>query len=66
MGDVEVREMRASEIEEGDLMTEFGMDTVRVAKVDWHGDTVLITTTAGGETALDRDEVVLVERGELT
>jgi hypothetical protein len=52
-------DIRASELEEGMRYREYGMDdAVTIKVIDWHGDTVLITSTDGMELTLDRDTVV--------
>lgn len=56
------REERASEIQPGDVVAEYGMDAVKVAeRQDW-GDRVLIRTADGTELSYDCDEVVRIER----
>ena len=52
-------EIRASELHDGSIFREYGMDDVhKVAEIDWHGDTLLVTTESGDEVSLDRDTVV--------
>lgn len=54
-------DIRASEIEEGMHIREYGQfvdDSYTVAEVDMHGDTVLITDAEGWRLSFDRDEVV--------
>ena len=51
-------EVRASDLGVGDTFAEFGMDPVTAAEVASHGDTVLVTDTDGGRSALDTDDVV--------
>lgn len=62
MSSIEIREARASEIEVGDIVTEIGLDAVKIAEVRMWGDTVLVRTAGDVETSFDRDTVVLVER----
>jgi hypothetical protein len=54
-------EIRASEIKVGHRVTEDGYDHIVVAKLDQHGDTMLITGPNGDERSFDIDTVVEVD-----
>lgn len=61
-----VEDRRASQLTEGDLYREYGLDEWReIKELDWHGDTALITDTEGVESTYDTDEVVeVIDRGQ--
>lgn len=61
MPDLDYKDIRASEIEKGMHIREYGSpheEGVTVKRVGMHGDTVLITGTNGETPTFDRDQVV--------
>ncbi len=70
------KEIMVGQLEVGDLYQEYGMDRVRVNKIGWHGDTVLVwgdlldddmNHLGDAEHAIDMDTVVvLLARGDFT
>lgn len=53
-------EIRANDLQVGDVYAEPGMEGLRVHSLQYHGDTVLVTGPNDEQDALDIDTVVLL------